>query len=227
MPNPTVLDLINRARGIVRETNTAIFFTNDDPQMIGWITSGLEEFHGRLRAEIPFGRVPDGDHPYWKQFWASKTIALVVDQLEYSLPSAENERFDLFHSLIDAATGLPLTPYAIEEEEVIKTGNKFGVNGGIGRFTFAPGDKVRVLVYPGSQGTPKEVRNLTLRYWRGLTHHTGTGETVDVRHEFTNGPLYLAIAKALAAKRNNPMPWYALAEAALKEIPPPVRRRQP
>ena len=185
MANPTVAELIAQAREIVREKSVTVKWDDDDKGFMGFITSGLENAHMDLRRLA--GEIPDENHPYWRQFHKVSTIATVATQEEYSLPSTETDRFDIFIALVDANTNIPLEEYKLKNELAIRNGVRYGLaKRGAGRFAFYPGNKIRILVRPGNLGTPVEAKNLSLYYFRGITHHESTSDTTDIRDEFSD-----------------------------------------
>jgi len=172
------------------------------------------------------GAIPDPNHPYWRQFHKVSTINTAADTTEYSLPATETNRFDVFISLIDDKTVRPLTEYDLKEEEVIRHGVRHGLpSHGPGRFAFYPGNKLRILVSPGASGVAKEAKSLSLYYFRGIVHHESTGDTIDIRDEFTDPAVYYAVAKALSSKSIDPSSFFALFNAAVEIIAnQPVRK---
>ena len=201
MANPTVAELILRVRELARE-QTADFWTDVDKSMLGFVTAGLEAQHAAVLTRLLASgqQKPSPASPYWRQFHATKAIAFSASTVEYVLPSVENERFDIFDSLIDAATAQPFYPYQLKyERELAQALTRFGDEPNY--YCFVPGSKLRFLVAPGSRGVPQEARNVTLRYFRGIQHHTLTSETVDLRAEFCEGPCWYALAKAYQSKQ--------------------------
>lgn len=219
MANQTVLELVDRARAIFRE-KAPVSVLNIKTEFVGWVAEGLESQHSALRYRLG-GRKPPIEHPYWFQFFKETTIALVVDQTDYSLPETAGEEFDFIHSLIEVTSGKRLSPYNIEDELAIKRGSSLGIGSGYGRYSFVPGDKIRVLVSPGSFGTPKEVRNLTLRHFRRIKHHVSTADTIDVRPEFTIGPIDWAVYRALESVRVDGRAFLASFRQAANSVPRP------
>lgn len=225
MANPTVAELMLRIRGICREL-TATYWADTDAQMLGWATMGLEQQHMLLRKALdrthPDGsitlHIPDPNHPYWRQFWKSSSVSVVADTTDYTLPATEANRFDIFHSLVDS-NGKRLSPYDIGDELMYKRGRTLGVGRGNGVYTFLPSGQIRILVSPGSFGTPKESQTMTLYYFRGITHHESTSDTIDIRDEFTAAPVQFGVFEALKAKRIAAPSVYEQAIMLVKAIP--------
>lgn len=339
MPNPTVAELIAKARSLARESGTTVTWDDDEAEFVGWISNGLEKGHMFLRAKIQPGRLPHLNHPYWRQFWVTETIPLVVDQEEYTIdpaapaaptlnadpedvsattgflvagtyifgytfrdPSNGDEsplsptltyvfmalagdnvvkldfpaatpgsrftdirvyrtlvggsvlfadvsytwntagltdqevgltadaslvigvpdgvRFDFLHSLIDT-NGVPLRSFDAIEIPLMRSSTVLGSAGGYGGYSWLPEGQLQVLVAPGSRGTPKEVRSLSLRGWKGLRHHESGGQTVQIRDEFTQGAVRFAIAEAQISVRSANLELEQEAYQILDRIPPP------
>lgn len=215
MANPTYAEVETEIRRLCNDSNLTfpIFSQQQIFQLIRQATGFLHnQLRKRLEGADAQGKVrintPRADHPYWRQYWKSKTIALIVDTLEYSLPSDEAslstaDRFDIFHSLVDASTGRELLPYDLANEQTIKRSALLGAHSTHGLYAFAPGDKIRVLVSPGSDGTPKEVRNLLLRFFRSVYIPAVPIDTeqVDMRQEFTRALALYASYRLLQSKR--------------------------
>lgn len=208
MANPTVANLISSLREIARN-KTTIHIDDTAAGTIGFVTSGLEQGHMFLRALLN-GQVPRPDHFYWKNFFVPKAISISSGTTDYTLPTAETEKFDIFHSLIDDSTLHPFEPYELTSEVAIRRGLERGVVRG-NRFAWLPSGKIRLLTQLGSRGTPQATMAVTLRFFRDIQHHTATNETVDLPHELCEGALHWGVGKAIASRGGSPSPWYATA----------------
>ena len=199
----TIQNLIDRARGVLNEV-TPKKWLDTDPQLLGWIATGLSETHGKMKVKLQ-GDLPPDNSPYWRPFLLEDSgIEFAAGNNESSLPAD----FDMLRSLKDNLTGDTLSPYNIADEKMLQRGHRLGVNQGQGYYTFAPGDKLRVLIWPGREGIPGSVRNLTLLYYQIMPRYSNVGQTVQIRDEFCEPAINYCIAKGLAKFRDSPNDFF-------------------
>lgn len=218
MANQTIEEL---ADAVIELFRGDAFFDKTSATFIGYVSSALEYQHGKLRAKIDANKMPDENHPYWRQFFTESTISLAADTTDYATPATEAIRFDIFHSLVDATTLDPLTKFDLKDERLIRTSAMLGARSGYGRFAFLPGGSLRILVHPGHLGVPKEARDLKLRHWRGIQHHEALGDVVDIRDEYTGSVVLRAAGLAAISKNQDPAPFFSVAAEQIDSIPRP------
>ena len=126
MANPRVRDLINRARGVLNESLPRAWGDNDS-MLLGWVSTGLSETHLKMKKRLNGGRPNEGS-PYWRNFFVEGAVALLVGGDDHVLPAD----FDMLHTLIDPDTSIPLKPFSLDQEHILRRSTRLGVQRGSG-----------------------------------------------------------------------------------------------
>jgi len=212
MANPALGDLMDRARGVLNEAS-ANAWPDTDMVLLGFLATGLQEAHALMKIKVGGGLPPD-DSPYWRNFLASAVVTVATDTSEKELPAD----CDIVKSVIDAATNEALVPYAFRDEQMLKRGRKLGVVGGQGYYTYAPDLKLRVLVWPGSEGVPQANRDLTVWYYKMMPRYTAKVDVCILPDEFTDAAVNFGIAKGLARFRDSPVEFFQAFRASVESM---------
>jgi hypothetical protein len=209
---PQILDLINRARGVLNEKYPRAYLDSPD-QLLGWVVTGLQETHLRMKKRLN-GAVPDLASPYWRHYIIETAVLAVSSgSVNLSLPS----EFDILHSLVDEATDLPLRPFDINQEHILRRSTRLGTMRGHGYYALHRG--IRVLLFPGAEGVPKGTRNLKMIYFRVCPRYPSKSSLTLTPDEYCEPAVNYAIAKGLAKHRDSPVEFFQAFAQGVEAIP--------
>lgn len=209
----TVQNLMDRLEGMLNDTSN-VFFTANDANVLGWIVDGLQAVHQRMKSRLQ--GPPPAMSPYWRNFVKNPPATLTVSSgaSEVALPAD----FDIMISLVDSDTEEELDLYPLGREATYRGRGMLGISGGQGYYAYSGGGNIKVLVWPGAEGTPQNDRDLICNYYQQYPRHTLVGDTVLVPDEFTEAAILYGLAKGLFKERESPVEALQAFEAAMGAI---------
>lgn len=213
MANPTIQDLIGRVRGVLNETSPRAFF-DVDQHLLGWVSTGLSETHLKMKKRLDGSRPNEGS-PYWRNFFVEGAVVLVIGADDHVLPT----NFDMLHTLIDPNTSIPLQPFDLGQEHILRRSVRLGVQRGSGFYNLNVKGAIRLLVFPGREGSPGDTRSLTLNYFKAMPRYKAAPEIVALPDEYCEPAVNYAIAKGLARFRDSPVEFFQAFAAGVDSIP--------